>query len=386
MGIADTNPSWMSKPAHTAGRAAVVRPGLTLVELLAVIAIIGVLAGMLLPAVQSARESARRANCANNLRQLGLAMNMHMSLNGALPMGFGLYGAPAGVMPVNTAMHGTTPVTGVGQWNGFLYTLPFIEQQGYFDRLNPARNTNSHSPGNNPDVPTLLCPSDFNPAAPNYGRGRKNYLLNGGDRYTWGGNASASAQRGLFGLQSGIQAAQIRDGMSNTLLISEGIRPTVAADLPAGFTCSMCSSNQGPPANDRAAQIIDHSTSPAGCVSRWNGNGYTGGNLVSMVRHSGNATLFGRPGYTLFNTILPPNGPVCATDGFNTGIQPPRSRHLGGVNAVLADGATRFITDTIEAGSLISELPTVTAGVSPYGVWGALGTRSSGEIVLGDDL
>jgi prepilin-type processing-associated H-X9-DG protein len=122
-------------------------------------------------------------------------------------------------------------------------------------------------------------------------------------------------------------------------------------------------------------------------MSRWTGNGYTGGNLVSVDRHSGHASVFGRAGYALFNTILPPNGPVCATDGFNEGIQPPRSWHPGGVNVVLADGATRFITDTIEAGnSSTSERTSVTSGTSPYGVWGALGTRSSGEAFSGDQL
>jgi prepilin-type processing-associated H-X9-DG protein len=88
--------------------------------------------------------------------------------------------------------------------------------------------------------------------------------------------------------------------------------------------------------------------------------------------------VFGRMGYVYFNTILAPNGPWCARDD-SLGIQPPRSRHVGGVNVAMADGATRFVVDQIDAGSKVSELTTVNAGSSPYGVWGALGTRASAD-------
>jgi prepilin-type N-terminal cleavage/methylation domain-containing protein len=99
------------------------RQGFTLVELLVVIAIIGILIGLLLPAIQSARESGRRATCSNNLRQLALAMQLHVDAYGRLPMGFGVHGAPPGAMPVNSST--IAPVAGwnsTGQWNGFLYT------------------------------------------------------------------------------------------------------------------------------------------------------------------------------------------------------------------------------------------------------------------------
>lgn len=347
------------------------------------IAIIGVLAGLLLPALQSAREAARRVTCGSNIRQLGMAMLLHMESQGGLPFGFGLYGAPPWQMPVNNTTYlPTPPSNAVHQWNGFLFTLPYIEQQAYFDRLEPIRNNETHTTRGNPDVPTLLCPSDGNSITQWYGRGRKNYLLNVGDRYTYGG-FNAGELRGLFGFQSSITPAQIRDGLSSTLMLSECIRPALSAAPPDGFSCSTCQPGNFPhvpPANDRAAQVIDHRQDPAGCWSRWTGHGYTGGNLVSVTRHSGNASLFGYPGYAVFNTILPPNGPVCAADGQSIGIQPPRSRHDGGVNVTFADGSTRFITDTIDTGSRVGERTSVTGGPSPYGVWGALGTRASADV------
>jgi prepilin-type processing-associated H-X9-DG protein len=101
---------------------------------------------------------------------------------------------------------------------------------------------------------------------------------------------------------------------------------------------------------------------------------------LSVPRHAGRAMIFGYPGMAIFNTILPPNGPVCASDGGTTGIQPPRSRHQGGVTAAMADGAVRFIVDEIDRGGLGNEVTTVSGGISPYGVWGALGTRASGEV------
>jgi prepilin-type N-terminal cleavage/methylation domain-containing protein/prepilin-type processing-associated H-X9-DG protein len=361
--------------------------GFTLVELLVVIAIIGVLVGLLLPAIQAARESARRMSCANKIKQLALAMHNYHDANGSLPFGFGLHGAAPWQVPVNTSTATPTPTAGhIWQWNGFLYIFPYIEEQAAYTSVNPVRNNSTHTTAGEPTmIAALLCPSDP-VTSPPVARGIKNYLLSSGDKYTYGTSPAKADLRGLFGYQSGTRFNDVTDGLSKTLMLSECIRPLDAGVTAVpGMTCSTCTATHLSPVNDRAAQIADSTNSPSGCWSRWTQNGYTASNLLSVPRHAGRAMIFGYPGNAVFNTILPPNGPVCATDGATTGIQPPRSRHPGGVNVAMADGATRFVLDTIEAGSRVTEKTKVEDGASPYGVWGALGTRASGD-VIGDAL
>lgn len=89
----------------------------------------------------------------------------------------------------------------------------------------------------------------------------------------------------------------------------------------------------------------------------------------------------GNVGFTAVNTVLPPNSPSCQTgtwDG-DDGTYPPTSFHPGGVNGLMTDGSVRFISETINAGATNSPAPTNAMGASPYGVWGAMGSRMGGE-------
>jgi prepilin-type N-terminal cleavage/methylation domain-containing protein/prepilin-type processing-associated H-X9-DG protein len=350
----------------------------TLVELLAVIAIIGTLIGLLLPAVQSARETARMSTCMNNLKQLALGMHNYHDAMGRLTFGSGTTGIPAW--------------TGdqYGGFNGMIYVYPYIEATDAFNSINPAANgTNSGNATNKYiRIPTSLCPSDFGGAptsgSGSYGRGLNNYLLCYGDKWTWATGKENS--RGLFSAGSATRFSDVTDGLSKTLMIAECVRPTPGSTAtgPTGFTCSNCSSIYAPQ-NDRSAELNANSGSPSSCWASWNGDGYSSGNLNSVERSAGQAQSFGRAGYVYFNTVLAPNGPSCGHDT-EVGITPPRSRHNGGVNVALADGATRFIVDVIDAGSnSASEIATASGGGSRFGVWGALGTRASADRI-GDGL
>jgi type II secretory pathway pseudopilin PulG len=337
-----------------------------------VIAIIGTLVGLLLPAVQAARETARRTTCSNNVKQLALAMHSYHDANRALPYGNG--------------RHGTSPWADPAGWiwNGMVYTFPFVEESQTYNSLNVPGNSGNISSSTR-QVRSLICPSDSQMGYPAYGRLSTNYLLSHGDRYTL--QVGKNSIRGLFGYGSATRFSDVTDGLSKTLMFSECTRPFASGDStpPAGFTCFQCGASPHlPPVNDRSAQVANDRSNPAGCWARWNGNGYTSpSQLVAVTRHAGVAMVFGRMGYVYFNTILAPNGPWCGTDD-SLGIQPPRSRHVGGVYVAMADGATRFIVDQIDAGSQVSEQTTV-SGSSPYGVWGAMGSRASGD-QIGDAL
>jgi len=330
--------------------------GFTLVELLVVIAIIGILIALLLPAVQAAREAARRSQCTNNLKQAGLALHNYHDTLKCFPFRMG--GTQAG---------GCGP-SNCGRISGWVMLLPYMEQRALYDQVvaGGTYGANVYSPwGPHPwdgnftpwtrKLPSLVCPSDagtLSLATP------VNYCFCVGD--TSQGINGATNPRGVFGYYSRVDTAAIEDGTSNTLAVSERV------------VCSDASKVKGGRANSVAVN-----PNPSICYNQVTGDTYN--TVVGCI--AGLRWQDGNVGFTAVNTVLPPNSPSCQTgtwDG-DDGVYPPTSHHPGGVNGLLADGSTRFISQTIESGTLTAAAPTTLRTPSPYGVWGAMGSRVGGE-------
>lgn len=361
------------------------RQAFTLVELLVVIAIIGILVGLLLPAVQAAREAARRMQCSNNLKQWGLALHNYESANKKFPARQGgsghlLAGGQRGVM------------------SGWLFLLPYIEQQPLYDQINgtddwPATGVAANILMQSRPVPALLCPSDAgeqDPVQPARTRTLSSYAFCSGDDYASSQafpderlDAVASPRktpinnRGIFGRWYYCTIGAITDGTSNTIALTERQRPNGVGTR--GAVASLAGT---------AASVT-----PLQCRAKFNGIQYipitdvpTGDSSVGYRAWGGNAY------FAAATTILPPNSASCfiaqgaASYHLMNGIWTPGSEHTGGVQATFGDGSVRFISSSIDSGNQSVIAPLLTSGVpSPYGVWGALGTKAAGEVVSSQD-
>ncbi|QDU25457.1 putative major pilin subunit [Anatilimnocola aggregata] len=347
------------------------RSGFTLVELLVVIAIIGVLVALLLPAVQAAREAARRAQCMNNMRQWGLALHNYMDTFGAMPAGSG----------------GTQGTGGNSRRiSAYVGLLMFIEGRSLYEKMSSEQNFGgtTYPPfgpvpwdqnydlwGKAFQVKSMHCPSDVPVGDPRGGRtvamASTSYSFCVGDHVTGTGNQQAYQGRGLFGTYSYASFKNISDGTSNTIAISERCFPKDARSV-----------------SGRAVEnLTGVNTNPSLCLAQVSPgtNRFLSSAAVSGYRFGGTRAYDGMPIYTGFNCILPPNGPSCQTgDANSVGVISAQSWHPGGVLACFADGSTRFITQTINAGNPGSAESL--GGASPYGVWGALGTINGGEVAF----
>jgi prepilin-type N-terminal cleavage/methylation domain-containing protein/prepilin-type processing-associated H-X9-DG protein len=365
--------------------------GFTLIELLVVIAIIGVLIAILLPAVQAARESARRMQCTNNLKQLMLAMLNHEDTNKTLP------GSGGG----NTA-------SVWGAYSPYVFTLPFMEQTARYDVFT---NTRPHFKGNNAcfqNVPGMACPSDGkNKGVGSFGGHQTtSYMLCWGDSPyfcggaggVWNGSEGGNGAinfgvnnnqtRGVFGMRCRYCAlSEITDGTSNTIAISEtnvfraaGARSVkdggyVIANLGnAQFNnlqqCWTAAFGTSGSRNEYQTSATVRTTATTGNDNSLSDNAYYRGCSWAIFTQT----------ITGFLTAMPPNGPHClrgSTSGDGS-IDSAGSNHSGGVNAVYCDGSVHFISETIQT-NLSATCPTTLSGKSPYDVWGALGTIGGSE-------
>ncbi len=365
----------------------------TLVELLVVIAIIGVLVALLLPAVQAAREAARRMQCANHLKQLGTATHSFHDAKIHLPA----LRNSTDVLDMHKAEWRRDNVGFYGFYSEYGWTLllcPYMEQSAPWDEF--ARFVteqdwrSSPSDINNAEfkvmqIATLLCPSDPFGNAPHgwdVAPGRCSYRGSQGDapvddvdvmfRGTIGASLTWNcSETKVIGLES------ILDGTSNTLLFSEscisGDNATSGQPIKGGVA-------------HQAAGVWE---APIDCFNtRGPGNTFKPG--VTTGWRSDNENLgVGRAWChtariaALFNTILPPNGPTCTYDDyFNNGATGTASSyHPGGVNVVFADSSVRFVSETIDTGRLEENSIDLRdrGGPAKYGVWGEQGSREGGE-------
>ncbi|MGL4941742.1 MAG: DUF1559 domain-containing protein [Thermoguttaceae bacterium] len=404
-----------------------------------VIAIIGVLVALLLPAVQAAREAARRMQCTNSLKQLALASHNYLDTYGAFPAGSA--GGPG------RGYDGSYATANLGRRDRvstLTSLLPYMEQTTVYEecysqvpmhpwltKVNPAAVTGTTRTGITmpgycaadgnvlpgrafySKVTGFFCASDPNGSSASVGGGavgtsalgKNNYVACEGDSISYNntcdypydngctgtsgnqGSYKMAVSRGLF--VNRMWRSAITDGTSNTLAFSERIvhvsgsnriNEAFAIDATALNNSGAVASTDTYPASSFGAN------NPSACMATRGTN----------KQYLAAATLYSTAGgwrwgdgatsFTRFNTILPPNSPSCGSangqDG-NVFLVSASSNHSGGANAARADGSVTFISDTINcntAGTTGQAFnPALVSGISPYGVWGALGSVSGGE-------
>jgi prepilin-type N-terminal cleavage/methylation domain-containing protein/prepilin-type processing-associated H-X9-DG protein len=314
--------------------------GFTLVELLAVIAIIGTLVGLLLPAVQAARENARRSTCGNRLKELGLAMHNRHDARGAFPPGSGKMCPNKSPSRFAAGTSCSSSSSSRNEWQYFLHhLLPFLEESRYFDTLRTGWDTRQNPWVDNSTtawptslrvaIPQFLCPSD----------GR----VGGTKAILTSPQLPMSNYLGLFsGLNDGGGFSDTRGSRAVFNYHNTGDRSTRLRDITDGSSKTM--------------MIVEYLTAPGGDKS-WRGYFYTNrasAKAVYVTNTPNNSTPdnifeYAAGGCTATNGANLPAQNLPCTWSTDTDINfaTSRSYHSGGVQVVMADGAVRFMGDGI---------------------------------------
>jgi prepilin-type N-terminal cleavage/methylation domain-containing protein/prepilin-type processing-associated H-X9-DG protein len=354
------------------------REGFTLIELLVVIAIIAVLIALLLPAVQAAREAARRAQCVNNLKQIGLALHNYHSANDCFPMGCsaGPTTDPATYSITNNLSPHAAMLGYLGETT--IYNALNFNWGCYLNTGTVAAYA-INSTAENAQIKTFVCPTDPKAGVPDYAG-----VANTNSYYGCVGTTMNFPQilsgptnittinwptTGIFTYMRPYNIASVVDGTSNTIAFSEAAVGSQTLAMKQKYIGVINVTALTP------SLLADARTNPAvaqaglqTCTQVWNSG--TGG---SVDTQRGDSWAHGCMAQTLFNTVAPPNAyndawtHCSSTSGSMSAFSNADSYHSGGVNAMMADGSVKFIKNSINLST-----------------WWALGTKAGGEVISAD--
>lgn len=339
------------------------RRGFTLIELLVVIAIIAVLIALLLPAVQNAREAARRTQCRNNLKQIGIALHAYHESLGVFPLG-----RERSMLDRNGRCYGA-----------YAHLLPYLGENNMYNAINFVLNPEHDPSGTGPSGPlqventtvmnqsleSMLCPTDLFTKL-QADTGVHNYLLNTGTTFSISPrNPSATPINGIFFENSAVRVQDIIDGTAQTICISETIKSEGGPNVwdgrspTNGFVLTRGNNN-----STNGPELINYTANCSGA-----------GLVLQQTR--GSRWLMGAPGHSMYNHARTPNHPAVDCRGglphsnrtnfwwdrlsLNVAA---RSRHPGGVHSLFCDGSVKFVSDSVDRV-----------------VWRALGSRNGQELM-----
>jgi prepilin-type N-terminal cleavage/methylation domain-containing protein/prepilin-type processing-associated H-X9-DG protein len=351
------------------------RRGFTLVELLVVIAIIGTLVGLLLPAVQAAREAARMSSCQNNLKQLGLALHNHLDVYKTFPRG----------MYANADTYASYTIGGAVMAPGWaVRILPYLEASETYNKVDWTKRACWSSPNGDLAklfIPAFRCASDFGKRS-TVGGGL-NYRGSAGPTFYYSANArlTVAQQIGMFNEAVDVRGKDVTDGLSKTVMLGETVIPAQEGDEVAKRAQLWYASFTGSarfPNLDVAAIGTACDTGRTTNNDRVNRDSVFGTALSNQghnsFREEGTMWTVGSALSSIFNTIQNPNSQYanCINStstnlAGNETVVSASSRHVGGAQVALADGSVRMIGDNISNNT-----------------WQRLGARNDGSAIADD--
>jgi len=348
--------SQMVSPTHTTSgnRALASRLGFTLIEMLVVLSIIGLLTALLLPAVQSARETARRVQCANNLKQIGLALSSYEGANRSFPLNWR--------SPRVDPDRGWPWYVAARPYSALTRLLPDLEQRPLYNSIN--FNVENYPTENGSDFPFpqnttahtanlvgFLCPSDTSSGPTSHGCNyRGNYGVGPGIATTQGTYDSGN---GFYAFPGVLNPSSFPDGLSHTVAYSERLRGT-------GTGSGVFPSRDFGDILVMAYCVEGDADNALECCRLASSRGFP------AYRMAGFTWFYGDFECAAYNHAQEPNGhvPDAIASGLWYGVATARSHHPGGVNCLMADGSVRFMKESISRR-----------------VWRGLGTRNGDELV-----